>query len=140
MWAYPVNLSQDSNGEILVDFPDIPWCHTTGDDEAGALLNAVDALTVAFEALEERREPIPVPSAATPHQPVVILPVILAGKVTLYNALLEENQRKADLARKLNVAPTLVDRLLSLRHKSRIEQIETALAVLGRRLVVGLET
>jgi antitoxin HicB len=38
----------------------------------------------------------------------------------------------------LNIAPTLVDRLLSFRHKSRIEQIETALAVLGKRLVVGV--
>lgn len=138
MWAYPVNLIEDSNREILVDFPDIPWCHTTGDDEAGALLNAVDALTVAFEALEDRREPIPLPSPAAPNQPVVVLPVILAAKATLYNALLEKNQRKADLARTLNVAPMRVDRLLSFRHKTRIEQIETALAALGRRLVVGI--
>ena len=47
-------------------------------------------------------------------------------------------KRKADLARMLNLAPTLVDRLLSLHHKSRIEQIETALAVLGKRLVVDV--
>ncbi|MEI2782619.1 MAG: hypothetical protein V9H25_15725 [Candidatus Competibacter sp.] len=38
----------------------------------------------------------------------------------------------------LNLAPTLVDRLLSLHHKSRIEQIETALAALGKRLVVDV--
>lgn len=39
MWVYPVNAIEDSNREILVDFPDIPWCHSTGDDESGALLN-----------------------------------------------------------------------------------------------------
>jgi antitoxin HicB len=38
----------------------------------------------------------------------------------------------------LNLAPTLVDRLLSLRHKSRIEQIETALAAFGKKLVVDV--
>ena len=64
--------------------------------------------------------------------------MIVAGKVALYNAMLTESKRKADMARMLNIAPTLVDRLLSFRHKSRIEQIETALAVSGKRLVVGL--
>ena len=66
------------------------------------------------------------------------LKVVAAGKVALYNALLAAGKRKADLARMLNLAPTLVDRLLSLHHKSRIEQIETALAVLGKRLVVDV--
>lgn len=138
MWAYPVVWVRDSNGEILLDFPDIPWCHATGEDEEDALLNGQVALVAAFEALEEKRVAIPEPSPPIPGQPVVILPVIVAGKAALYNALLTEGKRKADLARMLNVAPTLVDRLLSLRHKSRIEQIETALAVLGKRLVVGM--
>lgn len=46
--------------------------------------------------------------------------------------------RKADLARKLPLSPSVIDRLLSLTHASRIEQIETALAALGKRLVVGV--
>lgn len=45
---------------------------------------------------------------------------------------------KADLARKLNLSPTVIDRLLSLTHASRIEQIATALAALGKKLVVGV--
>lgn len=49
--------------------------------------------------------------------------------------MLAKGLRKADLARMLNLLPTLTDRLLSLRHKSRIEQIETAL---GKRLVVDV--
>ncbi|MCX7096122.1 MAG: hypothetical protein NTY50_22125 [Methylobacter sp.] len=53
--------------------------------------------------------------------------------------MLATGTRKADLARNLNIAPTLVDRLLSLRHKSRIEQIETALALLGKRLLVDVQ-
>lgn len=78
------------------------------------------------------------PSVAASGQVLVNLPVIVAGKVALYNAMLAESKRKADMARLLNIVPMLVDRLLSFRHKSRIEQIETALAVLGRRLVVGV--
>jgi len=32
----------------------------------------------------------------------------------------------------------MAERLLSLRHKSRIEQIENALAIFGKRLVVDV--
>lgn len=139
MLCYPVNLLKDADtGAVVVEFPDIPFAHSVGDDEGEALLNAADALATAFEVFEERREPIPTPSVPGKAQPVVVLPVVMAGKVALYNALLSTDKRKADLARMLNLAPTLVDRLLSLRHKSRIEQIETALAVLGKQLVVDV--
>jgi antitoxin HicB len=51
---------------------------------------------------------------------------------------IEVGRKIADLARMLKLASTLADRLLSLRHKSRIEQIETAVAVLGKKLVVDV--
>jgi antitoxin HicB len=56
----------------------------------------------------------------------------------LWNVMFDAGLRKADLARKLNLSPSVVDRLLSLTHASRIEQIETALAALGKKLVVGV--
>lgn len=139
MLCYPVILEKDPDtGTVMVSFPDLPFAHSVGDDEAEALLNAEAALVTAFEICEEKREPIPTPSIAKQGQTLVTLPVIVAGKMALYNAMLSESKRKADMARMLNIAPTLVDRLLSFRHKSRIEQIETALAVLGKRLVVGV--
>lgn len=55
-----------------------------------------------------------------------------------HNAMLEAGLRKADLARKLNLTPAQVDRLLSFRYHSRIEQIETALAMLNKRLAVAV--
>ncbi len=139
MFCYPVNLEKDpDSGQVIVDFIDIPFVHSIGDDEDEALLNAVDALETAFAVIMNSREPIP---AATPanNRPCVSVPVLIAGKVALYNAMLATGTRKADLARKLNIAPNLVDRLLSLRHKSRIEQIETALALLGKRLLVDVQ-
>jgi len=139
MLCYPAILEKDPDtGTVMVSFPDLPFAHSVGDDEVEALLNAEAALVTAFEICEEKREPIPMPSIAKQGQTLVTLPVIVAGKVALYNAMLSESKRKADMARMLNIAPTLVDRLLSFRHKSRIEQIETALAVLGKRLVVGV--
>jgi antitoxin HicB len=137
MLAYPVILTPDDNETFMVTFPDIPEAVTYGDSETEALVWALDALETMLESYMDDRQRIPYPSLAD-GRPVVILPVVAAGKVVLYNTLLEAGKKKADLARMLNIAPTLVDRLLSLRHKSRIEQIETALAAFGKRLVVDV--
>lgn len=122
---------------ILVRFPDIPEAITFGDTEAEALVYALDALETILEVYLDEKRRVPYPSAPD-GRPVVVLPVVVAGKVILHNTLIDAGKRKADLARMLNLSPTVVDRLLSLRHKSRIEQIETALAVFGKKLVVDV--
>ncbi|WP_217994871.1 hypothetical protein [Methylogaea oryzae] len=66
------------------------------------------------------------------------MPVVVAAKAALHNAMLAAGVRKADLTKRLNIAPTLADRLLSMRHQTRIEQIENALAALGQKLVVDV--
>ena len=48
MLRYPAKLERDSNGTILVSFPDVPEAHTFGDDREEALARAVDALETAF--------------------------------------------------------------------------------------------
>lgn len=137
MLGYPVTLHKDPDTKsIVVSFVDISFCHSVGDTEEAALRNAVDALITSFQAFEDKREMIPEPSAASAKQHIVWLPALIASKALLYNAMLESGKRKADLARTLRISPPLVDRLMSMRHKSRIDQIETALAALGKRLVV----
>ncbi len=137
MFAYPVHLEPQEEGGFVVTFPDIPEAITEGDDETEALVWALDALETMLESYMDDKQRIPYPSPVD-GRPVVILPVVVAGKVILHNTLLEAGKRKADLARLLNLSPTVVDRLLSLRHKSKIEQIETALAIFGKRLVVDV--
>lgn len=137
MLTYPVHLEPAEEGGFVVTFPDIPEAITQGEDETDALVWALDAIETILEVYMERKMPIPYPSPSA-GRPVVILPVVVAGKVILHNTLLEAGKRKADLARLLNLSPTVVDRLLSLRHKSKIEQIETALAIFGKRLVVDV--
>jgi len=137
MFAYPVHLEPAEEGGFVVTFPDIPEALTQGEDEADALVWALDALETMLASYMDDRQRIPYPSPAD-GRPVVVLPVVTAGKVILHNTLIETGKKKADLARMLNLAPSLVDRLLSLRHKSRIEQIETALAAFGKKLVVDV--
>jgi antitoxin HicB len=137
MLVYPMQLEPDTNGTLLVTFPDVPEAATFGEDQADAEDHAVGALVAMFSAFMDERRPIPMPSPLLGRAGVT-LPVGIAAKVLLWNAMLDKGLRKADLARKLGISPTVVDRLLSLSHASRIEQLESALVALGKRLVVGV--
>jgi antitoxin HicB len=133
---YPVTLEPDE-GTILATFPDVPEAITFGDDETDAIGHSVGALVTIFSAFMDDRKRIPVPSPLK-GRPGVVLPALVSAKVLLWNAMCDAGMRKADLARRLNLSPTVIDRLLSLTHASRIEQLETALAALGKKLVVGV--
>ena len=47
--------------------------------------------------------------------------------------------KKTGLARRLSWHRPQVDRLLDLRHASRMDQLEAALAALGKKLVLEIE-
>lgn len=127
----------DDNGTLLVTFPDLPEAVTFGEDESDALLRAVDALESVLVSRIDEREDVPMPSPVA-DRPCVILPALTAAKVLLYRAMRDAGLRKADFARQLGWHGPQIDRLLDLDHASRLDQIEAALAVLGKRLTVDL--
>jgi antitoxin HicB len=138
MLKYPVILEPDTNGTILVTFPDIPEATSVGDDEDEALLNGLDALETALDFYFDERRAVPLPSKARKGQPVVTLPALAASKVMLWNEMLSQNVRKAELARRLNVHMPQIDRLFDLKHSSKIEFVEQAARALGKNLTVAL--
>jgi antitoxin HicB len=135
---YPAILEPDDNGTIRVSFRDVPEAHTFGDDEAEALLHAVDALETALSFYVDARKSLPRPSAAKRGERFVALSALGAAKAALYETMRAQGVGKAELARRLNVHLPQVDRILDLCHASKLEQVETALAVLGKRLVVTI--
>lgn len=135
MLAYPVVLEPAEEGGFVVTFPDVPEAITQGEDEQEALLVARDALETALEMYVEERRPLPLPSAAD-GRPLVVPDALACAKLAVYRAMTEQRVGKAELARRLVWHLPQVDRLLDLRHASRLSQIESALAVLGKRLVV----
>lgn len=138
MNPYPLRLTRDDNGTVLVRFPDFPEAQTFGDDEAEALARAVDALETAIIGRMSDREKIPTPSRHKRGQRTVALPALAAAKVALYEAMRRQGITKAELGRRLHWHMPQVDRLLDPRHASRLDQLETALAKLGRRLVLAV--
>ena len=138
MYTYPVDLEPDDNGTIMVSFPDVPGALTFGDDEDEAMMRAVDALESVFIAYIDDRHDIPKPSRPCKNQRTATLPSISTAKVALYQTMREQGLRNADLARRLHCDFRQVDRLLDLRHHSRLDRIDAALAALGKRLDIGL--
>ena len=66
--------------------------------------------------------------------PTVSLPPLLVAKVELYNTMLVQQVNKAELGRRLRWHLPQVDRVLDVRHASRLDQLEQALAAVGKRL------
>jgi len=133
MWAYPLTIEPDDNGTLLVSFVDVPEAHTFAGDEDEITIRATDCVLTALEGYMKDRRPIPAPSHELTGR-AVVLPSLAAAKIELYEAMRNLGVRKAELARRLRWHMPQVDRLLSLRHGSRLEHLEAALAALDHRL------
>jgi antitoxin HicB len=137
MFDYPVVLTPD-DGTILVTFPDIPEAITFGENENEALKQAVDALETALSFYVNDRRPLPTASVIE-GLPTVHPSALECVKLGLYAEMLKQGVRKSELARRLNWHAPQVDRLLDLTHTSRLEQLEKAIGVLGKRLDVVIQ-
>lgn len=139
MFNYAVQLTQDAEtGVYEVACRDLPLLHSVGDTVEEALLEAEDGIVTAISLEMDMRRPVPVASAPLDGEHVVIVPVLVAMKAALYNAMIETGTRKADLARRLGVNGPQVDRLLDVEHSSKVEKVELALAQLGRKAQVEI--
>ena len=136
MFDYPVVLQAQPEGGFVVTFPDVPEAITQGEDEDEALLYAVDALATGLSFYVDARKPLPVASKAKRGQRTVRPSALDGAKLGVYQAMTEQGIKKAELARRLGWRMPQVDRLFDLRHASRLDQIEAAARVLGRRLEV----
>ena len=133
MLSYPILLEPD-DGAVLATSTDFPELTTFGDDRAEALTRAVDALEEAIAARIHRGLDIPAPSSG-PDRAVV--PTLTAIKVILYQGMRDQGIGKAELARRLGWHLPQVDRVLDVRHRSRLDRMDAALGAIGRHLEVS---
>ena len=136
MLRYPVKLQGEGN-RILVSFPDVPGVHTFGTNRKQALVRAVDALETMFMGMIADRDEIPLPSAAK-RRDSVELPALTEAKILLYRDMRARGIGKGELARRLGCHLPQVDRLLDLRHASRLDRLEQAFRVLGKHLTIEI--
>jgi antitoxin HicB len=137
MLNYPITVTRDE-ASFLVDFADFPVAHSVGETMDEAHREAVDGLITAVELYMDDRRMVPMPSEAAKGQHTVPLPALETAKVLLWNEMLQQKLRKADLARKMQVHQPQIDRLFDLRHATKLDFVEQTAAALGRRLTVEL--
>jgi antitoxin HicB len=130
---YPAKILCESDG-CTVTFPDIPEAITCGDSEENALLHAVDALETALDFYFEKNRTVPMPSIRKRGHRMVELPASVSAKVLLFNEMVGQKVRPADLAKRLSIPRQHVNRLLDPRHSTKIDGIATALKALGKTL------
>ncbi|WP_350306106.1 MULTISPECIES: type II toxin-antitoxin system HicB family antitoxin [Photorhabdus] len=132
---YPVKFEHDETGWAAM-FPDIPEALTGGETREEALKMARDALVTAFDFYFDDQREVPMPSSEG--EAFVDVPASVAAKVLLLNAMLQTKTSNAELARKLGTRPQDVQRIVSLRHSTKIDTVENALNVLGKRLDLAI--
>jgi antitoxin HicB len=126
-------------GGYVVTFPDFGYGVTQAETEEEAMEMAQDLLMLTIGDYIRESKPLPAPRRhrGSKFRPVP-LPALQAAKVDLYTAFRESGLKKAEFARRIDIPKTHIDRLFSLRHHSRLGQIESAFAALGKRLHVEM--
>ncbi|MDE2789902.1 MAG: type II toxin-antitoxin system HicB family antitoxin [Paracoccaceae bacterium] len=132
MLHYPVSL-QDDDGTVFVKSRDFPELTTFGDDVDEAIARAADALEEAIAARIAVGQEIPDPYAGGTR---VKVPALTAIKALLYQGMRKQGIGKAELARRLGWHLRQVDRVLDVRHKSRLDRMVLALSAIGLQIEV----
>lgn len=134
---YPAIFTAEGD-RFVVTFRDIPEAITQGDDDVDAMFMAKDVLIASMEVYFDEKRQVPAPSASQPGDRMIALPASIAVKVLLLNQMLEQNVIPAELARRMDTTRQEVNRLIDLKHTTRIDRIEDAMSALGRELELSV--
>ncbi len=142
MLPYPALFEPDREaGGYVVTFPDFSFGVTQGETLEEATVMAADLLKILIADRIESNLDLPRPSKRRGrHYHLVSLPALQDAKAMLYQAWRASGLRKADLARRLGIPKSNIDRLFDLSHHSRLEQLEGAFGALHRKVVIEVRT
>ena len=135
---YPAKFTPAKEGGYVVTFRDIPEAITQGDTKEEPMEMATDALLSALEFYFPYSRPIPFPSEPKRRERLVELPPSVEAKALLLNEMLAQRVYQAELARRLKKRPQDIQRLVDIRHTTKIDTIAEALRVIGKRLEIKI--
>lgn len=138
MVIYPARFDPDRKaGGFVVTFPDFRYGVTQGETLEEATEMAQDLLEGLISDLIDSGDDLPKPSKRRGrHYRLVSLPALQSAKVELYKAFRASGIRKADLARRIGIPKSNLDRLFELNHQSRFDLIEAAFSALNKHIWV----
>lgn len=139
-FVYPARLMREADGQYTVLFRDLPEAITCGMNRADSVREAADCLEEAIAGRIADGLDVPPPSPAKGRDAMIPLSGAMAAKASLYLAMREAGLSQAELARRLGVDEKEVRRMLDPRHATKLPRIEQALNMMGKRLVISLDS
>ena len=136
IYAYPCELTPDEDGILLAAFSDIPEAITGGKDRTEALTMAADALATALAGYVHSQLEIPTPSQPAAGQELIAVPTVVAAKLALYSAMRAQRISNGELASRLGIDKSAVQKLIDPDLSSPIDQVQKALRAVGRSVIV----
>ena len=134
-YAYPYEVRPEPEGGVFICFPDVPEALTGADTDADVPRMARDALVAALSFYIDGGRPLPIPSSG---QPVVPVPVLVALKLALHEAMLAQGVSNVELAKRAGADEKSVRRMRDLFQVTKVDSLEAALRILGRRAEVSV--
>jgi antitoxin HicB len=142
MSLYPIELTKDDNGTLLITCPALPEVTTFADDPSEVDRRAKDAIEEAIAARIADGREVPAPTQVTTramrreeiYKTFVELEMQTFLKVSLYRELADAHITRAELSRKLDWKREQVDRLFRLNHATRLDQYDAAFKALNREV------
>lgn len=135
MHGYHFRITPDGGG-FMASCRDIPEALTGGDTYDEALEMAQDALITAMDFYFEDSRKVPTPSAPEEGEVFVDLPTSLVVKVLFLNEMIDQSVKPVELARRLHTTRQEVNRILTLKHATKIDSMHAAFKALGKDLSI----
>src|ERR1700722_8401464 len=139
MPGYYARFEPDRHGGFVVTFPGLNHGATQGETLEEALDMAEDLLGSIVGELMKRGEDLP---RAAKHRGknyrLILLPALQSAKAELYSMFRAAGIKKAELARRIGIPKTNVERHFDLDHASRFDQIEAAFRAIGKKIEVRI--
>jgi antitoxin HicB len=124
------------DGGFVVTLPGLPGV-TQGENLEEAESMAADLILSIFMFCIEEEKDLPQPGKHRgKHIRQITIPALYAMKAELYTAFRKSGIRKAELARRMGISKTNIDRLFDMNHKSRVDLLESAFRALGKELTI----
>ena len=140
MRYYPLKVWQEDNVYLAILADEDNWFGITQADSLEQLAEMADDLLItAVEMKFEFNQHIPDPTEINENQPFARMSTLITAKVLLHNEMIKQRITKAELARKMDLKPQEVQRLLKPRCNTKIDTLSYAFQVLGKRLNLNLE-
>jgi antitoxin HicB len=124
---------------FVITFPDFGWGVSQADTEEEARDMAVALLETLVQEHIRKGEALPkVAKLRGRKYRLIRLPALQGTKARLYEEFLASGIRKSELARRLGIPKTTVDRLFDFGNHTRLDQIEAAFRALGKELTIDV--